>query len=484
VSTAEHGPRRSPNATLLVLALAGFVYAAVQSAVLPALPSFQHALHTSVDSASWILITYLLSASVATPIIGRLGDMYGKDRLFVITLIGVTIGTLLAAVAGSIAMLDVARVIQGVGGGVVPLSFGIVRDEFPARRVATSIGLVSSMLGIGAGAGIVIGALIVQDLSWHWLFWIPLAPTALSAILAYVHIPPSPIRSPARINWTSALLMSAGMSAVLIAISEASTWGWTSARTIGLGVAGLAVSGAWIAWEVRSSVALVDMRLMRLRPVWTTNLAATLLGGGMYALFLIVPQFVQEPRSTGYGLGASVVQSGLYLLPLSVTMLAMSLQAGRIARRFGSRAALLAGTLATALTFVLLLVAHSQPWQFYLASTLFGLGIGLAYSALGNLTIEAVPRTHTGVASGMNAVMRTLGGAVGAAFVATFIAGDIRHGQPAEAGFLLAIGVSASLLGLALLAGLLIPRRIAAANGHAEPAAELPIAAQPQVETA
>ena len=438
------------------------MYSAVQSAVLPALPTFQHDLHTSVDSAGWILITYLLSASVATPIIGRLGDMYGKDRLLVFTLVGVTAGTLLAALANSIALLDLARVIQGVGGGVVPLSFGIVRDELPPRLVATSIGLVSSMLGIGGGAGIVLGALILEHLDWHWLFWLPLAPTALGALLAYRYVPPSPVRNPARINWISAALMSVGMSAVLIAISEAATWGWASAKTLGVLIAGLAICAGWVSREVRSDVPLVDMRLMRLRPVWTTNLTATLLGGGMYAMFLIVPEFVQEPRTTGYGLGASVVQSGLYLLPLSVTMLLMSLLAGRIAHRFGSKATLIGGAVSTALSFVLLIVAHSRGWHFYVASTLFGLGLGLSFSALGNLIVEAVPRTHTGVASGMNAVMRTLGGAVGAAFVATFIAGSVHDGAPTESGYILAMTISAIVLGLAALAGLLIPRRRAA----------------------
>jgi MFS family permease len=311
----------------------------------------------------------------------------------------------------------------------------------------------------------VIGALIAQHLNWHWLFWLPLGPTAVIAVLALFFVPPSPVRTPARINWISAFLMSAGLSAVLIAVSEASTWGWASVKTLGIAAGGLALCAVWIGWEVRSSVPLVDMRLMRLRPVWTTNLAATLLGGGMYALFLIVPEFVQEPRSTGYGLGASVVQSGLYLVPLTITMLLMSLQAGRIAARFGSRAALVVGSALTALSFVLLLIAHTKSWEFYAFSTIFGLGLGLAFSALGNLIVDAVPRTHTGVASGMNSVMRTLGGAIGAAFVATFIAGDMHNGQPAEGGFMLAIAVSAVLLGLAALAGLLVPRTIRVADG-------------------
>jgi MFS family permease len=285
-------------------------------------------------------------------------------------------------------------------------------------------------------------------------------------VLTHFLIPPSPVRTPAKINWTSAALMTVGISATLIAVSEASTWGWGSAKTLGLVAGGLVVCAGWVGWEIRSEVALVDMRLMRLRPVWTTNLAAVLLGGGMYVLFLIVPGFVQEPRSTGYGLGASVIQSGLYLLPFSVTILITSLFAGRIAHRFGSKAALTAGSALTGMSFVLMIGIHSQSWHFYLTSALFGIGVGLAFSALGNLIVEAVPRTHTGVASGMNAVMRTLGGAVGAAFVATFIAAHTVNGHPAESGYLLAMGISAGLPALAAVAALVIPR---GSHGHATP---------------
>ncbi len=451
--------RQSTTITIVVLGMAGLIYAVVQSAVLPALPSFQHSLHTSVGGASWILITYLLSASVATPIIGRLGDMYGKDRLLVLTLIGFAFGSALAAVANSIVVLDIARVIQGAGGGIVPLSFGIVRDELPRNRVPGTIGLVSSMLGIGGGVGIVLAGVILAHFSWHWLFWFPLIPTLLAAALAYFYVPPSPVRTPAKINWTAAALMTVGISAVLLGVSEASSWSWGSPKTLGVIAAGLLVCAAWVGWEVRSAVPLVDMRLMRLRPVWSINLAAVLLGGGMYALFVIIPELLQEPRSTGYGLGASVIRSGIFIVPLSVMMLVMSLQAGRVARRFGSKAALLAGTLATLAGFLLLVVAHDKPWHFYLATTIFGIGLGLAYSALGTLIVEAVPRTETGVASGMNAVMRTLGGAVGSAFAATFISSSIRHGQPLEHGYVLALAVNAGLVGLALLAGLLIPTR-------------------------
>ena len=155
--------RRRPGLTFVVLALAGTTYSLLQSLVAPALPNIEHALHTSENSVSWVLTSYLLSASVATPLIGRLGDMYGKKRLLLIVLALLSIGTLVSAVASSLPLMLVGRVIQGAAGGIFPLAFGIIRDEFPRERVAGAIGLVSALLGVGGGAGVVLAGPIVDN---------------------------------------------------------------------------------------------------------------------------------------------------------------------------------------------------------------------------------------------------------------------------------------------------------------------------------
>jgi MFS family permease len=190
----------------------------LSSSVIPALPTMQHALHTSVTGITWLLTSYLLAASVGTAILGRLGDMYGKERLLLATLVILAGGTLLAAVANSLALLILARFIQGASGGIFPLAFGIVRDEFPREKVAGSIGLLSAILGVGAGIGIVLSGVIVENLNYHWLFWLPLLATVVAAFATWRFIPESPVRVPGRINWLAALLMTIGMSAVLLAI--------------------------------------------------------------------------------------------------------------------------------------------------------------------------------------------------------------------------------------------------------------------------
>src|SRR5580700_2318114 len=279
--------RARPGLILGVLSIGALAYAVLSSAVIPALTTFQHSLHASETGVTWLLTGFLLSASVGTAIIGKLGDMYGKQRLLVWTLLTLAAGTLLAALSVSLPALIVARVIQGVAGGIFPLAFGIARDEFPADRVAGSIGLMSAILGVGGGLGLVVGGLIDEHLNWHWLFWIPLPIMVAAAVCAWRFIPESPVRSPGRVNWTAAALMSAGLSAVLIGIAQTSVWGWTGPRTVALLACGLAVCAVWIRVEVRSSNPLIDMTMMRVRGVWTANLAAFLVGAGLYAWFLL-----------------------------------------------------------------------------------------------------------------------------------------------------------------------------------------------------
>jgi EmrB/QacA subfamily drug resistance transporter len=460
VLPGQRGARRvHANVILAVVSLAALAYAVLSSAVIPALPTFQRSLHASETGVTWLLTGFLLSASVGTAIIGKLGDMYGKQRLLVWTLLALSAGTLLAALSESLPVLIVARVIQGVAGGIFPLSFAIVRDEFPPERVAGSIGLMSAILGVGGGFGLVVGGLIDEHLSWHWLFWIPLPVMIIAAFCAWRWIPESQVRSPGRVNWTAAALMTAGMSCLLIGIAQTSTWGWTGPRTLALLGAGLAISALWIMMELRSRNPLIDMTMMRLRGVWTANLAAFLLGAGLYALFLLLPQFAQLPKSTGFGYGASVVAGGLYLLPCALVMGAFGSAAGRVERRFGSRRALVAGAAVSAVACGWLALSSRHPYDVLVCSALLGVGIGLAFAALGNLIVQAVPANQTGVASGMNTVLRTLGGALGGQVAATFVAANMIDGLPALTGFTRSFAMSALVLVGCAVAGLLIPAR-------------------------
>jgi EmrB/QacA subfamily drug resistance transporter len=452
------GHRQHYNLTFAVLVLSGCTFALLQSLVAPALPEIQRDLHTSPTAVAWILTAYLLSASVLTPIIGRLGDMFGKEHTLVASLVVLGIGTLVAALATSINVLIAARVIQGAGGAVFPLAFGIIRDEFPRDRVARAIALISALMGIGGGAGIVLAGPIVDAFSYHWLFWFPLMAVAVAVVATVLFVPESPIKTPGRINWAGAALLSAWLVCVLLAVSEGSSWGWGSGRVIGLFAAGAVLAVLWVRNESRAAEPLVDMAMMRVRGVWTVNAAAFLVGAGMYSSFILIPQFVEEPASSGYGFGASVSQAGLFLVPSTLGMLLFGPVAGRLSERVGSRVPLILGGLTTTLSFVMLAVAHDQHWEIYVASGILGAGIGLAFASLANLIVEAVPREQTGVATGMNTVMRSLGGSVGGQIGASVLAGGVVAGIPSESGFTTAFIIAAAACALAAVAAAAVPR--------------------------
>ncbi len=458
--------RSSYKVTFVVLLLGVTAYALLQSLVTPVLTTIQHDLHTSQSTVTWVLTAYLLSASISTPILGRVGDMVGKERMLVATLAALALGSVMAGLAHSIGILILARAIQGIGGAVLPLAFGIIRDEFPAVKVAGGVGIVAAMAAVGGGAGIVLAGPIVNHLNYHWLFWIPLIITVIAAVAAHFFVPESPVRTPGKISWLAAVLLSAWLVALLVGVSEAPTWGWGSPKVIGLIAAAVVIGVVWVMVELRSREPLIDMRMMRLPAVWTNNLVAFLFGIGMYSVIGFLPQFLQTPKSTGYGFGASIIQSGLYLLPLTVTMFIFGMLSGRLAAAIGSKAAVIIGSCFSAVSYLMLAFAHTQPWEIYLASTLLGVGLGLAFSAMSNLIVQAVVPSQTGVASGMNANIRTIGGAVGAGIMSSIVTSTLLHsGYPSASGYTRGFAFLAAMTVIAIIAAIFIPTATSTAAG-------------------
>ncbi len=450
--------RTDYRVTFLVLCVGVSSFSLLQSMVNPVLPTIEAALHTDQATVTWVLTAYLLSASVFTPIIGRVGDKVGKERMLVVALATLALGSLMAALAPSIWVLIAARAVQGVGGGVLPLTFGIIRDEFPRDKVAGAVGTSAALLAVGGGVGLVLAGPLVDALSYHWLFWLPMVMTALAAVAAAVWVPESPERTPGRINVGSALLLSAWLVALLLAVSQGHSWGWTSGRVLGLFVAAAVLLPVWVLAETRSAEPLIDMRMMRIPTVWTVNLVALLFGMGMYSMFAFLPQFLQTPELTGYGFGVSVTESGLLLLPQTAATFVAGLLSGRLAATYGSKAVLVVGAALTSLGTLGLTVLHDQLWQVVAETTVLGLAFGLAFAAMSNLVVDAVPQTQTGVASGMNANIRTVGGALGGAVLATVITAGARpDGLPVEAGYTHGFGVLVATSALAALVALFVP---------------------------
>ena len=446
--------RQHHNVTLAILALAGIAYALQQTMVIPALPAFQSDLHTTTTWATWVLTIFLLVASVATPIIGKLGDQYGKERLLTITLAVFLVGCAGAAAAWNIWALIAFRAVQGVAGGVFPLSFAIIRDEFPREKVGVAIGLVSAVFGVGGGFGIVLSGVIVDHLSWRWLFIVGAVGIAAAVVLVHRYVPESPIKTPSRVDFVGATLLSGGLVSLLVALTEGESWGWTSGRVVGLFAAAAALLLAWGWAELRVDEPMVDMRMMAKRQVLFTNLTALIAGFAMFGAFVLVPNFVEVPHNVAapfrhlvhYGFDASATKAGLYLLPSSVALLFAGPIAGLIGRRTGSKWPLAAGLLLTAVSAGWMAKWHDEPWQILAAMPVLGVGVGFAFAAMATLITEAVRPSETGVATGMNTVMRTVGGVVGGQVGAALLAAHTIRGAdgvPSVVGFEVAFGISA-----------------------------------------
>lgn len=434
--TAAIDRRTDYRITFAVLCLGVASFSLLQSMVNPVLPTIANELQTDQATATWVLTAYLLSASVFTPIIGRVGDKVGKEKMLVIALAALAVGSLVAALAPSIGVLIAARAVQGIGGGVLPLTFGIIRDEFPREKVAGAVGVSGALLAVGGGIGLVLAGPLVDALSYHWLFWIPMIMTVIAAVAAAVLVPESPERTPGRIKVGSAFLLSAWLVALLLATSQGHSWGWAAPETIGLFVAAAVLLPVWVVSEARSDSPLVDMRMMRIPTVWTVNLVALLFGMGMYSMFAFLPAFLQVPEAAGYGFGASVTESGLLLLPQTVATFVAGMFSGALVARFGSKPLLVVGAALTSLGTLGLVLAHGEVWMVVVETTVLGFAFGLAFAAMSNLVVEAVPQSQTGVASGMNANIRTVGGAIGSAVLASVVTADtLPSGIPVESGY-------------------------------------------------
>jgi EmrB/QacA subfamily drug resistance transporter len=446
---------------LAALLLSAISFALLQTMVAPALPSIAREYDTSASTAAWVMTGFLLSASICTPLAGKLGDLFGKGRVLTAVLVIFSVGCLICALASSIHVLIAGRLLSGVAGGVFPLAFGIINDEVRPEQRAVGIGLMSAMFGIGGGIGLPLSGIIVDNTDLSVLFLVGSVLALPAAFAVWRLVPASPARERTRVDWRGAAVLSVGLAGVLLAISRSNAWGFGSARTLGLLFGSLAVLAGFVALELRTRDPLVDIRVMRERTVLATNITAFMVGVAMFGSFLLIPQFAQAPGRAGYGFAMSVTEAGLVMLPSALTMLVAGPLGGALGTRFGFRATLMAGTMLAGASFLLMAVAHGEVWEFLVAGVLLGAGISFAFASMANLIVSAVPRSEVGIATGINTIMRTVGGAFGAALVTALLTSETIPGSvlPTEGAYTQAFSISAVGAALALLAAIAIPRK-------------------------
>jgi MFS family permease len=456
MSAVPAAPR--PNAVVAALACAGITVSLMQTLIIPLVPQLPALLHATPSDATWAITATLLAGAIATPMIGRLGDMYGKRRMLLLSLSMLVIGSIIGALSDSLTPMIVARTLQGLSAGVIPLGISIMRDELPSDRLGTSIALMSASLGIGSALGLPAAALIAEYTNWHVLFWTAAAAGAVVLVVVVSLVPESAVRSGGRFDALGAVGLSVGLFCLLLAISKGADWGWGSGMTDGLFGAAVLVLVLWGWYELRAKQPLVDLRTTARRQVLLTNIASAVFGFAMFAMSLVLPQLLQLPKATGYGLGRSMLAVGLVLAPSGLVMMATAPLSAKISRTRGPKVTLMLGAVVVALGYGLGIVMMSAVWQLVVIASVIGAGIGLAYGAMPGLIMAAVPVSETAAANSLNTLMRSIGTSVSSAVAGLVLAQvTISFGGfqvPSQNGFrlILAIGCGASLLALAIAA--------------------------------
>jgi MFS family permease len=449
------------RALVALLLSAGATYALSQTLILPAMPALVRELGASPAAVSWLLTAYLVSASVATPLIGRLGDLLGRGRVLAWVMAVFCAGSVVCAVGDSLPLLVIGRALQGAAGGVFPLAYGIIRDSFPAETRMQAIGLLSVSLGVGAALGPPLAGVIVDHAGPSAIFW-PSIVGALPALAAARLVPDARSRRGARIDWLGAAVLAGALTAVLVLLTQGEALGWTSPAALALAAGGAALAAAWIAVERRQAAPLVDVRALARPALACPNLAALLIGCAIFMAYVPLAAIAQAPTSTGYGFGWSVAAAGALLIPHGIVQVVAGPLAGRLCATAGPRAALLLGTTIEAAAIAVIALLHRSPLALITAATALGVGQGLALTAMANAVVVAVPHSEVGSATGINSVMRTVGMALGSALSAAILAGGVSAGAFApEHAYVTTFVVAACVMTGAVAAAAALPRRVA-----------------------
>lgn len=448
----------NPIVSVVVLCLGGLSAALTQTMVIPIQSELPTLLDSTADNTAWVITITLLAAAVAMPIAGRLADLLGKQRVLAVSAAILVVGSAVCALAGSLAPMLVGRALQGLAMGFIPVGISLLREITPPHLTSTAIASMSATLGVGGAIGLPLSAWIADSHDWHAMFWVATGLAAVILVAVVVLIPHVHDARPARIDLPGAALLAAGLVTFLIGVSKANAWGWGSAQTLGCIVGGLAVLAAWGWFELRQPDPLVDLRTTAQLPVLMTNIAAVAIGFGMMAQSVVVPQLLQLPEATGYGLGQSILHAGLWMAPAGLMMMVFAPISSKLMGRLGAQRTLMIGAAVLGAGYLVAFGLMDAAWQLLLASCVTSAGVGIGYAAMPTLIMDNVPASEAGAAVGLNALMRSVGTTLASAVMAALLTSSAVGGLPTERAFQLCflVGAAAAFLGV-IIAGT-IPR--------------------------
>jgi MFS family permease len=452
------------------LVLSGSLMAVVSSLGAPLIPTLSRADGVSLGTGEWLLTITLLAGALATPVMGRLADGPRQRAIILVALGAVVLGCVLSAVSNGFAVLIIGRALQGVGLGLLPVAMAIARRNLPPEAAGRTIATLSVTSVIGIGLGYPVTGLIAQVLDFRAAYWFGAVTVAGALVLAALVLPPRSAGASRRFDVVGAGLLGLVVIGVSVVLSEGAGWGWASARSLSVVAVSVLLVAAWIPFELRFAEPLVDLRQVRNRSVLTADAAGFLISIAMYLLVPIIVEFVQIPRSAGYGFAASLVVSGLVLTPLSAGSFVASRFLAVFERRFGPRTMIPLGSVVFAMAAVFFALEHSVLWEAFVAFGVGGLGIGFTTGAMPGFIVRAVAQSETGSATGFYQVVRSIGFTVGSALSAAVLTAHTRHGQalPDVGGFEVALIIAATLCMATGVVSFVLPGRSPSPPGAGE----------------
>jgi len=422
---ASHTSPGRARLELLVVGLGALVVSLAQSLLIPVLGELPADLHTSSSNVSWLLTATLLVGAVSVPVMGRLGDMFGKRLLLLVSIGALVAGSLLTALTSNVALLIIGRGIQGMSSAAIPLGISLLAGLLPRERVGSAVALISAMLGVGGALGLPLAGLVAEHADFHALFWITSGVGLIAFLGILTIVPESPDRSGGKVDVLGTVILGAGLVCLLLPLSQASQWGWGSGRVLGLLVAAAVLLVVFVWSQTRIEQPLVDLVALRRKPIILANLASILFGFALFASFIGTAAYVEAPEATGYGFGSSLVVGGLAMLPSGLMMLLFAPVAAKLISSRGGPQTLALGAIIVAAGFVFRMAIHAELWHIIAGATIIGIGTGIGYAALPSIINANTPVHELAAANGLNSLARSLGSSLASAIGSSILAGSV-----------------------------------------------------------
>jgi EmrB/QacA subfamily drug resistance transporter len=449
------------GATLAIVSLALFMVVLDNLIVTVALPAIRADLGATLQSLEWTINAYTLAFAVTLIPGAALGDRFGRKRLFLAGLTLFTLSSAAAALAPDTAALVAARALQGVGGAIVaPLTLTLLADAFPENRRGAALGIWSGISGTGIALGPLVGGAVVEGISWHWIFWINvpiglvLIPVA-AMLLRESHGPSN------RIDLPGVTLAAGGLFALVFGLVRGQGEGWTNPIIVAALAAGVALLGAFVAWELRAKDPMVPMHLFRNRTFAATNGVSFFMYFGTFGSIFLLTQVLQNI------MGYSPFQAGVRMLFWTGASMVVAPIAGILSERYGSRNFMAAGLAlqATALAWFAATASTTETFgQVLPAFVMAGTGMALVFAPSASALLSVVSPAQAGKASGTNNAIREVGGVFGVAVLSTIFSesGSLSSAKAFVDGVVPSLWVGAAVVALGALVALLLPRGKAA----------------------